>query len=407
MDIVPELGKASPAANGSGRRRVVVNDHGGRPFPIDLSRALARRGHRVTHVCGASGGLDLGAPIGDDGDLRVAVVGTGPTESGSTWAGRLGADLRYGVRSAWVCRRARAQVVIAAPMPTLSLLLMGAILWPFGTRRVLWFQDRRADRPESVGGNGRRLVDGAVRCVEDWSLRRADAVVAASGPLAAYARAVGVAEPRVTVLENWAPVEEIPVRPRRNDWSERMGLAAGLNFVYTGPLGFEHRPELLVALGEELAAVDPGAQVVVAASGPGASRLAEILARRPQLDNLVLMPTPRFRELPDVLGAADVLVTLLDPEAAGYAVPANVPGYLCAGRPVLGLLPYGNPAERTITRFARAGLVSEQAATFLADARRLADDRELRLTLGKRGRDWAEAHFPVGGLADHFERILT
>ena len=52
---------------------LLIHDYSGHPFQVQLSRALARRGHRVTHLYNASnpttpkGGL---ARRGDDPDMQ-------------------------------------------------------------------------------------------------------------------------------------------------------------------------------------------------------------------------------------------------------------------------------------------------------------------------------------------------
>ena len=46
-----------------------------------------------------------------------------------------------------------------------------------------------------------------------------------------------------------------------------------------------------------------------------------------------------FEVLPDVLGSADVLVAILEPDAGVFSVPSKVLSYFCAGRPVLLAVP--------------------------------------------------------------------
>ena len=65
--------------------------------------------------------------------------------------------------------------------------------------------------------------------------------------------------------------------------------------------------------------------------GMGEARLRESAARA-ALPNLRLLPFQPIDHYPDVLGAADVLVALLEP-TAGTFVPSKVLSYLCAGRP--------------------------------------------------------------------------
>ena len=55
-----------------------------------------------------------------------------------------------------------------------------------------------------------------------------------------------------------------------------------------------------------------------------------------------------FESLPDVLGSADVLVAILEPDAGVFCVPSKVLSYLCAGRPVLLAVPLENLVSRIV-----------------------------------------------------------
>ncbi len=58
----------------------------------------------------------------------------------------------------------------------------------------------------------------------------------------------GVDEARIAVIENWAPLDELPVLPRDNEWAREHGLADRFVFLYSGTLGFKHDPSLLLEL---------------------------------------------------------------------------------------------------------------------------------------------------------------
>ena len=70
-------------------------------------------------------------------------------------------------------------------------------------------------------------------------------------------------------IENWAPVDELPARPRENEWARRHGLDGKPVLLYSGTLGLKHDPGLLHRLAEAL----PEVAVVVASEGLGADWL--------------------------------------------------------------------------------------------------------------------------------------
>jgi glycosyltransferase involved in cell wall biosynthesis len=124
---------------------------------------------------------------------------------------------------------------------------------------------------------------------------------------------------------------------------------------------------------------------------------------------LTVLPFQEFSSLPDVLASGDALVTILEPEASTYSVPSKTLTYLCAGRPVVALLPASNPAYAVVRDSGGLPLdlssldISAAAATV---AELLSDDADLNRR-GQRARSYAEANFDIQDIGDRFERVLT
>jgi glycosyltransferase involved in cell wall biosynthesis len=168
--------------------------------------------------------------------------------------------------------------------------------------------------------------------------------------------------------------------------------------LYSGTLGLKHDAGLLLELADGL----PEAEVVVASEGLGADWLAE----RPR-ENLQLLGFQPYDELPDMLGAGDVLLVILERAAGTFAVPSKVLSYLCAGRPLLASLPADNLAARVVESSGGGLLVEpDDAGGLVEGARRLLADDELRARLGAAGRAYAERTFDIGAIADRFEKVL-
>ena len=268
---------------------------------------------------------------------------------------------------------------------------------------VFWLQDLNsvAMRPRGrrrlpVAGRG---IGNALVGLERKALLRSSAVVAISEDFRTTLLAWGLPAERVHVIENWAPVDELPVRPRENGWASRHGLDGKPVLLYSGTLGLKHDAGLLLQLADAL----PEARVVVASEGLGADWLAE----RPR-QNLLLLGFQPYDELPDVLGAGDVLLVILERAAGTFAVPSKVLSYLCAGRPLLASLPEDNLAARVVASSGGGLLVEpDDAGGLVEGARRLLADDELRARLGAAGRAYAERTFDIGTIADRFDDVLA
>ena len=402
---------ATSATADVGRRwRILIHDFAGHPFQIDLSRALAERGHEVLHVYCASytsgkGRFDVGE---DDLSLEVVALPVGRQFARYAPARRVVQEIAYGRRFAAEAERFRPDVVVACNVPLLAQTEAARWLRRAGVPWVFWMQDlysvaagaeaqNRAGRLGQVAGQGfewleRRLVSQAAH------------VVAITEDFRPHLGRWGLDRQHCTVIENWAPLADLPRRRRDNAWRWNQGLGDRFVFLYSGTLGLKHRPELLYELADQHR---DDAEVVVISEGRGEARLRELQAARPQ-PNLRLLPFQPIEEYPEVLGAADVLVALLEPTAGKFSVPSKVLSYLCAGRPILGAIPVDNLAARTIRR-AGAGVVvrpDDSEAFFLA-AKQLRNETGLRTASGVRARAYAEATFDTDRITDRFVTVIT
>jgi len=391
------------------RLRILVHDFAGHPFQVDLSRALARRGHTVRHVyCGSytSGKGDFAT----DGEPNLSVV---PIPVGASFARyspvrRVRQEMTYGARFARVAAEFRPDVILACNVPLVAKMVSASWCRSRRVPWVFWLQDLHsvaiATEAESRAGRAGKLFGAAVETIERSLLRRADAIVSISDDFAPVLDRWGLDPGASTVIENWAPLSDLPLRPRDNAWRRRLGLGDRFVFLYSGTLGLKHRPELLFSLAEQHV---HDADVVVISEGMGECRLRQMLAERP-LPNLRLLPFQPIEDYPDILGTADVLVALLEPAAGTFSVPSKVLSYLCAGRPILGAIPGHNLAARTIDR-AGAGAVIPPTddEAFLVAAKRLRNEPDRRIVAGMRGRAYAESVFDTSSITDRFEGVIA
>jgi glycosyltransferase involved in cell wall biosynthesis len=177
-------------------------------------------------------------------------------------------------------------------------------------------------------------------------------------------------------------------------------------FLYSGTLALKHNPDLLWALAGHFEN-DPGVVVAVAASGVSYDVLKARHAAEPKA-NLVFLPLQSMDVFADVLGAADVLVALLENDAGPFSVPSKVLSYLCAGRPILLSAPPSNLSVRLVEKSA-AGLCVPAGCSqaFVAAADRLRGEPHTCARFGAAGRAYAETAFNIAGVADHFEAMIA
>jgi glycosyltransferase involved in cell wall biosynthesis len=389
---------------------LLIHDFAGHPFAADLSRVLARRGHEVTHgYCGGvtTGRGSLTALPDDPATLRFVDVSHSPFERYSP-IGRLRSEAAYGRAVAALVRTLRPDVVLSANCPLLAQALLWRSARRVGARRIYWLQDflgrgtRRilADRSAVLA----QTFGRAWERLETALLHSSDAVVAISDDFLPELVARGVSAP-THVIENWTPLHEVTVRPKDTPWSREHDLADRPVALYSGTLGLKHDPEHLVAAAQAL----DGSRglVLVVTEGIGRQRLEERKAAL-GLDRLRLLDYVDYDDLPDLLGAADVCLVLLEAGAGAFSAPSKVLTYLAAGRPTVGAMPADNLASRTV-RAAGAGVVVAPGdhTGFAGAVVELLEHPEVAAEMGRCGRGYAERAFDAERIAERMETILT
>jgi colanic acid biosynthesis glycosyl transferase WcaI len=392
------------SALGNGMR-IVVHDYGAYPFQTQLSRELTARGHNVLHLHAA------GWPRGpiqrrtdDAPTFTVEAINIGEPFRGRRSPRRLLQELRYGRLLSHRIAAFDPDVVVSANAP---LDVQAAALAQAHRRDagfIFWIQDihsiaihRILARRQAIAS---RLLAARFSRLERRLLRASDAIVAITDDFLPILSQWGVPRERTSIVENWAPLDEVAPLLKANKWSAEHGLTEMPVFLYAGTLGLKHNPAMLLALAEGL----PSARVVVISEGTGAQWLRR---HATGAQNLLILPFQPLERLREVFASADVLVAILEPDAGVFSVPSKVYTYLAASRPILGAIPEPNLAARTIN-YVGAGRVVEPGDVqgFLTAARALLDDPKGRALAGAAGRGYAESAFEIGGIADRFEAIM-
>lgn len=389
--------------------RLVVHDYVGHPFQVQLSRELARRGMEVLHLHCGSVRTGKGAVDVEDERLRIeGITLSREFARYSPWT-RLRQEREYGRRVSARIREFRPDVVLSANTPLFAQKRLQSEARRLGSRFVFWQQDllgigarrvleRRFGRPGAAIGN--RFV-----ALERSLLLESDAVAVISDGFLPALEQLEIPTERIYVIENWAPIDELPLRPRDNEWAREHDLVGKRVILYSGTLGLKHDPDVILQLARHFSEHED-VEVVVVSEGRGADWLRR---RREEesLANLRLLPFEPYALLPDVLASGDILLTLLEADAGAFSVPSKVLSYLCAGRALLAAVPSDNLAAEVVRR-SGGGLLAEPGdeAGLVAGATSLLADGGLRAEFGRQARRYAEDNFDIATIADRFEPIL-
>lgn len=387
--------------------RCLIHDFAGHPFQMQLSRELAARGHHVAHAFptglpGPKGRLD---PAETDSDrLRICAVPLSGGFRKYSPSRRFVTQRHYARDIKALIGRHQPDVVLSGNTP---IDVQAELLWHCrrnGIGFVHWVQDVYCHAIEFFLRRKFKGFAGPLsmpfRALEKTVAARSSSTIVIAPSFKTLLADWGIAESRIRTIENWAPLEEVPLLPRDNAWAREHGFGGKPVFLYSGTLGLKHRPDLLYDIAKTLGNV---CQVVVISEGVG----RDFLEKMPPLDNLRLLNFQPYSRLPEVLASADVLLATLEADAGQFAVPSKILTYLCAGRPLLLAAPKTNLAASVVQRSQGGTVVdSNDSAGWLEAARQLGLDGNLRATLGKNARSYAENTFDIRKIGAAFEQTL-
>lgn len=392
--------------------KILVHDFAGHPFQTELSRELARRGHDITHGWFA-GDIGPKGPLqdlpGDPATLDFHPFGAGIDYSKEDFIKRFQGDRAYGREvGAWI-EAERPDLVIAGNTPADAVTGLMSACEKHAIPFVYWCQDfysiavsKVFEKKLPVIGS---LIGSRYRHLDKSHMARSAHVVHITEQFCEQTDHWGIPRDKVSVIPNWGAIREIDRLDRDTGWARDQGLSEeGTRFIYSGTLALKHNPELLAALSRR---VEGSAdEVVVIAAGVGADRLDAQKARG-ELPRMRRLPLQPFDVFPQVLGAGDVLMAVIERDAGIYSVPSKVLSYLCAGRPIVMAAPPENLAARIVAETGAGKVVDpEDVEGFVAAAMTFRNDPAAAAAAGDAGRRYAEENFEIDRVADRFEAVF-
>lgn len=394
--------------------RLLIHDYAGHPFQVQLSRELARRGHEVVHAY--AGGLvtprgDLSRRPKDPASFSCVEVPMSPDYRTNKYSfvKRRGYEIQYGRELVGLVEKVRPDVVLSGNTPTEPQWAFVQAARKLRIPMITWVQDFYSLAVTKLAQKKLPVIGGLAgwwyRHLDALCFRNSARIVAITDQFVPILGEFGVPAERVCVIPNWAPLDELPPRPRSNPWSVKQGLEGAFVFQYSGTLAMKHNPDLLLRLALHFRG-DSQVKMLVASEGPGADYLTQQKTAH-GLENLMLLPFQPFSDLPDMLAASEVLIAILEPDAGIFSVPSKVLTYHCAGRPILAAIPSENLAARII-REQRSGVCVDprDLDAFVAAAVTLRSTPKECAEMGERARSYARRDFDIGTISDRFEALF-
>ncbi len=391
------------------KNNILLHDYAGHAFTFELARFLARKGYKVKYLFTSASGGPKGNFAVNTGGLDVEDVAIFKVSKGR-FLKRALHERAYGKRLIQKIEKYRPDILISTNTPLLAETLLSKWSKQNQIPCIFWLQDllsvaARSILSQKYKGFG-TIIGNYFERLEKKILERADTVITISDDFFPVLKQWNIDTSKITVIHNWATINDIPVMDRHNYFSKKHKLDNRFVVLYSGTLGMKQNPDLIYQTAKQLNA-HPDILFLVVSEGLGADFLNKRLRTQP-LSNIKLLPFQSFETLPQLLASADILLTLLNNDGSNYCVPSKVWSGFCSARPAILVVPENNLAAR-ITKSHKAGLVlHDNHPKQLADAvLKLKKHPELRKTFSANARQYAETHFDINRIGSNFVDILN
>lgn len=388
--------------------KIIFHDYGGHAFTAHIAREIARRGARTHYMSFGSFATPKGKVEGRGGDpdqFSAEELNISAPFDKDNLVRRRQQQIEYARVAAAKVLAQRPDIVFSSNSPLEVQQHLIRACRSIGAKFVFWVQDIHSEAIGQILGRKNamlgRMAGAYYRALERRLLKQSDGIVVISEAFRDLLGSWGVNSSDMTVIENWAPLDDIPVLSRENDWARAHMRPDRVRIVYSGTMARKHNPDMLLHLARNL-----DVDVHLFSQGVNADYVKRSAAEQ-GLDNVFVEGWVPVDDLPSMLAGADILYAVIEKEAGVFSVPSKVLSYLAAGRPILASIPADNLSSRKIAD-AEAGLVSEpdDVEALLTDARTLLADPERRRQMGLNGRRYAETEFNIGAIGDRFVTII-
>jgi len=235
----------------------------------------------------------------------------------------------------------------------------------------------------------------------------ADRIAVISDGFARNLREKGVPAGKVEVLPNWVDTDFLKPGPKDNPVSRRHGLHDKFVVMYSGTVSISSNRTLECVLeAAKLLAGSPDIIFVIVGEGLKKEALRKKAASL-GLRNAAFLPFQPYRDLPDLLASADVLLVPLDKEKSQLSVPSKLYTFMAAGRPILGLAePDSEVAILLCEKECGLAVPPDEAAAVAEAVRTLERSPEKRRLLGGNAREYVVRQFAKDKILGSYDKLL-
>lgn len=390
--------------------KILINDFGGYAFPMQLSHHLAKNGYKIIHTY-----LDnIKTPHGDMDEggldnLQIIPVNLVKEFNKYNIVKRYKGETAYANTINKIIDEQKPDIVISANTPLFAQRLLVNKCKKNKVKFIYWCQDIHSVAIKNILKKKLSAIgapaSSVFKSLEVALLKKSDHIISIADDFNKVFIKWGIPKSKLSAINNWAPINEISLYPKCNPWAEKFNLCNKITIIYSGTLGLKHNPHLIIRAAQKLSN-NPDVVFVVISNGLGAELIKKECIRL-NLTNILVLDFQDYKDLPLVLGSADILMSILEKDAALYSVPSKVLTYLCSKKPIVLSVSPSNLSARILSE-AKAGFCTDSGDSegFINSIETLINDAALRDKFGANGREYAEQHFKIAAIAEKFISVF-
>ena len=242
--------------------------------------------------------------------------------------------------------------------------------------------------------------------LEFFILKRSDHIVTISPDFDNVLINQKINKNKITCIPNWAPIEDLPVLKKENEFSIQHNINNSFNIIYSGTLGFKHNPDVLVSISEFCSINKFDIKLVIISEGPTVEYVKEEVSKKGISDTIIFLPFQDFDIFPQVLASADISLVMLEKDAGEFCVPSKLLSILCSKRIPLIFVPKENLSARIVNQN-NCGVSVENEIELLDAIKDIYNNYHNYFEMQNNARTYAENNFNINEISKKFREILN
>lgn len=383
--------------------KILIHDYAGHPFQTSLSSELAKLGHEVIHAYFAQDEGPKGSMKSDS--FKFAPIFIKSKYSKKNFIARRFGDVEYGKEVGKLINNFQPNIVLSGNTPTEAQDIILKNAHKCNAAFVYWCQDFYSIAAKLILKKKLPLIGNLIgyyySFLERKQMQKSDHIVLITKNFLPQIKKWKINLGKISVIENWGPINEIDMLPKANKWSKEFNLdPEKIRGIYTGTLALKHNPNILINAAQN----NPDIEILVVGFGVGYDYL---LSLKEKPSNLIILPIQPFERYSEVLASSDFCIAIIEEEAGKFSTPSKTLSYLCAGKPILLSAPIDNLASSIIIEN-NCGLVFDPSDSegISKGIKQLISNNHIN-KYACNSKTYAENYFIIREITDKFLNIFT